>query len=126
MFQQLQRRHTVAAVRQQRALRQIRLEGEAGTGLFGPYVTLPAGTYLARLRFQAGRPASGRARMDVTCSTGQHLLAERQVEAGMIGVAGTCLDLPFGAEREMAALEVRLFCEPGFRAAIEGVEILVG
>ena len=56
----------------------ILLEGAAGTGLFGPYITLPAGTYLARLRFRAGAPARGRARMDVACNTGRHPLAERR------------------------------------------------
>ena len=70
-------------------------------------------------------PASGRARMDVACSTGRHLLAERQIDGGMIGAAGASLDLPFGAERDMETLEVRLFCEEGFQAAIAGVEILV-
>ncbi|WP_431272816.1 hypothetical protein [Dankookia sp. P2] len=103
----------------------ILLEGAAGTGLFGPYITLPAGTYLARLRFRPGAPVGGRARMDVACSTGRHLLAERQVDGGMVGVVGLHLDLPFGAERDMETLEVRLFCEEGFQATIAGVEILV-
>ncbi|MDO9707550.1 class I SAM-dependent methyltransferase [Paracraurococcus lichenis] len=101
----------------------ILLEGRAGTGLYGPYITLPAGTYLARLRFRGGF-AAGRARMDVACRTGSHLLAERQVDLGAIGAEGLSFDLPFGADREMETLEVRLFCEQGFQAAIEHVEIL--
>lgn len=103
----------------------ILLEGAAGTGLFGPYIALPAGTYVARLRFRGGAPASGRARMDVACNTGRHLLAERWIDAGAIGPDGASFALPFGAEREMATLEVRLFCEEGFRAAIDAVEIMV-
>ena len=35
------------------------------------------------------------------------------------------MTLPFGAERDMETLEVRLFCEEGFEAVIEGVDILV-
>ena len=116
------RLNTVAGRREGDA---IRLEGAAGTGLFGPYIALPAGTYLARLRFAAGVPASGRARMDVACSTGRHLLAELQIDGAIIGAAGASLDLPFGSERDMETLEVRLFCEEGFQAAIAGVEILV-
>jgi 2-polyprenyl-3-methyl-5-hydroxy-6-metoxy-1,4-benzoquinol methylase len=103
----------------------ILLEGKAGTGLFGPYVTLPAGTYVARLRFRGGPPASGRARMDVACNIGRHLLAERRIDAGTIGEAGGSFALPFGAERPMEKLEVRLFCDAGFQAAVETMEILV-
>ncbi len=102
----------------------ILLEGRAGTGLFGPYIALPAGTYTARLRFNRDVQTVGRARMDVACSTGRHLLAERWIDAGEIGAASHCLDLPFGAERDMEALEVRLFAEEGFQAAIAAVEIL--
>ena len=63
--------------------------------------------------------------MDVACSTGRHLLAERKIDGAMIGAAGGTLDLSFGAERDMDTLEVRLFSEDGFQAVIAGVEILV-
>lgn len=116
------RLNTVAGRREDGA---IVLEGRPGTGLFGPYITLPAGTYLARLRFREGLPAAGRARMDVACSTGRHLLAERRIDADAIGAEAGCLTLPFGAERDMETLEIRLFCEEGFQAAIEAVEILL-
>ncbi len=115
------RLNTVAGRREGDA---ILLEGRPGTGLFGPYITLPAGTYVARIRLRGG-PPQGRARMDVACNTGRHLLAERRIEAGAGDPEGSCFALPFGAERDMELLEVRLFCEEGFEAAIDRVEILV-
>ncbi|WP_165943392.1 class I SAM-dependent methyltransferase [Roseicella aquatilis] len=102
----------------------ILLDGQAGTGLYGPYITLPAGTYLARLRLRDGGPGLGRASMDVACDTGRHILAERRIEPDLGADADGAYALPFGAAREMPAVEVRLFCEEGFRAAVEAVEIV--
>ena len=103
----------------------ILLDGKAGTGLFGPYITLPAGTYVARLRFRGDAGARGRARMDVASGAGGHILAERRIESGAIGEQGGSFALPFGAERTLERLEVRLFCEDGFQATLDAVEILV-
>lgn len=100
-------------------------DGAAGTGLYGPYVTLMAGTYTARLRLRGGLAPAGLARMDIACDIGRRRLAERPVDAGTIGPEGAVFDLDFGAASDMPQLEVRLFCEAGFRAAIEAVEIFV-
>ena len=115
------RLNTVAGRREGDA---ILLEGAAGTGLFGPYITLPAGTYLARLRFRAGgrpgpRPDGCRLQHGPAPAGGT---ADRWRDAS---ARPAHLDLPFGAERDMETLEVRLFCEEGFQAVIAGVDILV-
>ena len=99
--------------------------GKAGTGLHGPYITLPAGTYTARLRLRSAQGSGGRACMDIACDTGSRRLAELQIDSSVIGPQGCTFDLHFDANTSLQQLEVRLFCEKGFRAVIEGIEIVV-
>jgi SAM-dependent methyltransferase len=102
----------------------IILEGAGGTGIYGPYLPLPRGHWIARLRFRAGVPVSGAAVMDVSAGNGAARLAARPVQAEAVPAEGWVLSLPFIATEDLSGVEVRLFCEPGFRAALEAVEIL--
>jgi hypothetical protein len=98
------------------------LEGQrAGTGLFGPYVDLPAGGYLARIHFAA--PVAGKAVMDVCAEGGARVLARQQVEARTLRDDNTA-ELAFHAADDLRGMEVRLFCDRGFRARIGSVEII--
>jgi hypothetical protein len=100
--------------------------GKAGTGLYGPYITLPAGTYIARIRFRSDQSSGGQARMDIVTNVGMQLLAERIIEGSAISAAGATFALPFTAKQDLVQLEVRLLCEKEFHAIVEAVEILVG
>jgi SAM-dependent methyltransferase len=94
----------------------IRLGGAAGVALYGPYVDLPEGSYIARIAF-AGDALSGRAMMDVSCDAGAKILTSRQIASARDA------ELRFSSETDLTKVEVRLFADNGFRAHISGVEI---
>ncbi|WP_149541156.1 class I SAM-dependent methyltransferase [Siccirubricoccus phaeus] len=96
---------------------------EVGTGLYGPYVTLPPGHYTARIHFAREPYLYGQARMDVAAGIGSQILAHCSIDARALDAAGGPVVLPFGSDQEMPQVEVRLFCEGKFRAVIEAVEI---
>jgi hypothetical protein len=90
--------------------RAIVFNGAHGTGVFGPYTSVPAGGWVARLVFRArGRP-TGRAGLDVSAGGGMETLVQRRVSAEEIVQAGFVIDLPFDAPRDLEGVEVRLFC----------------
>ena len=89
----------------------------AGTGLYGPYIDLPAGRYLARIRFRPGAPRAGHAVADVVCADASQRLAEMEIGHGDV------IELAFSAASEAKGLEIRLFNRGGFTAMIDAVEI---
>ena len=101
----------------------IEFVGVPGTGVFGPYVALPRGRYVARLRFRRGRGLAGSAVMDVSAGNGQAQIARRALDAALMP-DHTAVDLSFEAGEDLAGVEVRLFCAAGFTGALEAVEIL--
>ena len=94
-----------------------------GTALFGPYITLPADHYVARLCFRAGAERRGRATMDVAIDTGAETLAHRVIKAADLSDAHPFVDLEFESIEELRELEVRLFCDQGYTDEIEAIEI---
>jgi ubiquinone/menaquinone biosynthesis C-methylase UbiE len=92
-----------------------------GTGLFGPYVDLPAGSYDAHIFFAADEPLSGEAVMDIAVNCGGKRLAERAIS--FLDKDEGSVQLPFETAGEDRGVEVRLMCEPGFKATVIGVEI---
>jgi len=102
----------------------IVLEGREGTGIYGPYAALPGGNWTARLRFRPGTPVRGRALMDVCAGGGTDRLAEHRVDAEAVSAGQWAVTLPFLANTDLSGVEVRLFCEPGFHATVEGMEIV--
>jgi ubiquinone/menaquinone biosynthesis C-methylase UbiE len=94
-----------------------------GAALYGPYITLPAGRYIAQVYFRTGTPRAGRALMDVAVEVGRRQLAQRTVEAGRLPDHHPVAELEFGSEEELRELEVRLICDCGFTAQIATVEI---
>lgn len=100
------------------------VDAAAGTALFGPYISLPAGRYIARLCFGSAGARRGRAIFDVSAETGARRLAERALDVGNLSSASPIAELVFESSVELHRLEVRLFCERGFTARIEFVEII--
>ena len=94
--------------------------GPAGTALFGPYLALPRGRYVARIGFGGATPVTGRARMDVSADAGHRVVAERDLPAS----GDATVTLPFTLEEAAGAVEVRLFCEADFTGLITSVAIL--
>ncbi|HEX3952476.1 MAG TPA: class I SAM-dependent methyltransferase [Stellaceae bacterium] len=94
-----------------------------GTGMFGPYIALPAHDYLARLHFRAGLPRRGRAVMDISAEGGERPLVQCMVDLAALDNLRPVAELPFVADRDLNGVEVRLFCDQGCTADIEAVEI---
>jgi len=100
----------------------ILLEGGEGTGVFGPYVGLPRGPWVARLRFRTG--VRGGATMDVCAGNGAAPVAARPVRGEALAGEAWVASLPFIAAEDLSGVEVRLFCERGFEGAVEGVDLV--
>ena len=95
----------------------------SGIALFGPYVTLPADRYVARLAFRRGSPSFGQGLMDVVVDAGRRQLAAHPFRVDELSQDLRVVELPFESSDELSLLEVRLFCEEGFSAVIDHVEI---
>jgi SAM-dependent methyltransferase len=97
----------------------IALDGsKAGTAIYGPYVEMPPGKYVARLGFRAGAARRGTAKLDVCFDGGRKRLAERRVRDD------EAAELNFTLREDASDLEIRLFVERGFIGQIEFVEIV--
>jgi SAM-dependent methyltransferase len=96
---------------------------QKGTGLFGPYVDLPAGRYVARLALRPHTVLRGRATIDVVCDTGNTRLADARIDAHERGEQYESPTIIFGSDAPMAGVEVRLMCDAGFSATVESMEI---
>jgi hypothetical protein len=97
--------------------------GAEGTGLHGPYMHLPSGRYVARLRFRAGWAAGGTAVLDVSADNGETRIGSQPFEGARLAASGMAVELPFEAASDLSGVEVRLFCRPGFTGALESAEI---
>jgi SAM-dependent methyltransferase len=101
----------------------VELLGAEGTGLHGPYIPLPSGRYIARLRFRAGWACGGTAVLDVSADNGETRIGSQPFESAGLVASGMVVELPFEAASDLSGVEVRLFCRPGFTGAIEAAEI---
>ena len=110
------RLQTQTGIRQDNGL--VFTRAVAGTGLFGPYLDLPAGAYVARIHFRAGAPRAGEATLDICCESGARRLAEVRLGSGEVA------EIAFSTATDVSGVEVRLFNRKGFTAIIEEVEIL--
>jgi ubiquinone/menaquinone biosynthesis C-methylase UbiE len=103
---------------------QFVFNGRPGTGIFGPYVALPAGRYTARMKFAAGTQCEGMATVDVACRAGQMRLALKSFKASEFVDDEKTVQLSFMLPEDVADLEVRLFCEDGFKASFSLLQII--
>jgi hypothetical protein len=100
-------------------------DAAAGAVLFGPYIDLPADNYVARVHFSPGAPRRGNAVMDVVVDDGTRQVAQRPIDAAALADDRPVAELAFAASEKLRRLEVRLFCDGGFSAQIDAVEIAV-
>ena len=89
-----------------------------GTAVYGPYTSLPAGDYLARIGFRSGTPRKGAAEMDVSIDLGKRKLATRMLSER------DPAEIRFSLDADADGLEVRLLAKRGFAAEIEFVEFV--
>ncbi len=101
----------------------IELLGAEGAGAYGPYIALPRGRYVARLRFRAGWAPGGAAVLDVSADHGETRIASLPLEGASLPGFGMAVELPFEAAADLSGVEVRLICRAGFTGALEAVEI---
>lgn len=97
----------------------IKARSATGAILFGPYVDLPAGECTARIIFSG--PREGRARIDISASSGQEVLASNDVD--LAGLDGAALELTATLAEARSGCEVRLFSEGALSADIAALEI---
>ncbi len=100
----------------------IRLDGEPGVGVFGPYVDLEAGGCTARVLFDGS--SKGRARVELCTEAGALVVASRTLD--LAALAGGAAELRTVLQAPLTMCEVRLFCERGVHATISAVEIRAG
>ena len=95
----------------------LTLDGrEAGTAVYGPYIDLPAGDYVARIGFHPDAARRGSAVMDVAGDGGRTRFAERCLRDN--DPAELRVTLP----AQSNGVEIRLFADRGFVAQIDYLE----
>jgi SAM-dependent methyltransferase len=106
--------------------RAIVFDGKPGTGVFGPYASVPAGRWVARLIFRSRSTPAGKAKMDVSAGGGAETLVRRSATAAEIASSGYLIELPFDTPKDLDGVEVRLFCEkPGLMGrGFQGPELV--
>jgi hypothetical protein len=100
----------------------LRVEAESGCGLYGPYVDLPAGPCVARIRFRG--PRRGYALVDLAAEVGEKILAARVVDLNSL--VGDVAEIAAIVPTPLSNCEVRLFCRADVRVEIAAVEIESG
>jgi hypothetical protein len=94
-------------------------KAKSGTALYGPYIDLLPGHYVARIRFDPRANFSGRAHCNVCCDGGMHSIASMTLDAA---VHPREIELKFSAPTKLPQVEVRIFCEHNFTATVSYVE----
>jgi len=94
-----------------------------GCGLFGPYVDLPIGAYIGRIRFAPGTPLAGSVEFNISAEGGAVVIARRRYDLGESGRPQDGLTLEFLLAAPANGCELRLFCDAGVSATIDRVEI---
>ncbi len=94
--------------------------GQAGTLLYGPYLDLLPGNYIARIRFHPEMPFTGRAHCDVAANSGN--LSVVSFELNTNQHSGRVVELRFSTAQKLVQAEIRIFCPAEFSATIIGVE----
>ncbi len=93
-------------------------------GFYGPYATLPAGKWRARIRLKRGGEMSGRATVDVCTGRGQQVLVSREVDIFKLPANTVALELDFHLPQAASLVEARMFCETPCTVGIEAIEFV--
>ena len=97
--------------------------GVEGFGLYGPYIDLAPGRYLARIEFRWDRPLEGDATIDVCCEQVALILGVRHITSSTIVAEGMTAEVPFAVASPAREVEIRLACSAG-RCVWSGAESL--
>lgn len=99
---------------------QIRLNGERGWGLYGPYVPLAPGFYEMTINF-SDSPLKGRAAMDIAGGNSTQSFVNRFIYGGNCGNGKATLRVTL--PRDTIKVEVRLYCDEDFSGSIHSIKI---
>ena len=97
--------------------------GDRGVGLYGPYVRLPAGEYIASYEFDRCSTVTGTAHFHVYAAFGTLTLAALAKTYDQTETPERGVNLPFSLTTAIADVELGVFCEAGFFARLLGVSI---
>ena len=96
--------------------------GSAGYLVYGPYISLPVGKYVARLSFSDSNNLVGNGRIDVVCSGGEIVLSVKEIHFKNIKVSREAL-IGFEITKREFDVEIRLYCYKDAIAQICSIEI---
>ncbi|EGG76371.1 glycosyl transferase group 1 [Gluconacetobacter sp. SXCC-1] len=99
----------------------LRVTGQKGCALFGPYIDLPAGHYTVTV-ILSGK-TSGRVRMDISADQGNRVIAARDFNLSTTWKRKLvlCADVA----EDISLFEVRLFTDTGARLDIAAIRITI-
>ncbi|MBV8910348.1 MAG: FkbM family methyltransferase [Gammaproteobacteria bacterium] len=96
-----------------------------GTALYGPYVSLGAGDYVATVYFDAEGSLTGDVLMDI-CASGAGRIVSAKFDLEEVAQRSRNVGLRFSLAQGVTALEIRLFCLKHVSATITAVELTRG
>lgn len=85
-----------------------------GFAVFGPYIPLSPGRFVAGLWLDGNADAAGQATMDICVKSGTKILSSRSVAMAELEPGVPCLELAFTLDAFYEDVEVRLANEEGF------------
>jgi FkbM family methyltransferase len=94
----------------------------AGAAVYGPYITLDPGDYVASVYFDHQKMLTGSATMDVFAG-GTRAIKSALFDLGKVSASGNKIELEFSIDQKKSRLEIRLFCANQVTATITGVEL---
>jgi FkbM family methyltransferase len=93
-----------------------------GTVLYGPYINLGPGEYLAAVTFDTDETLAGSVLMDV-CTGGSARIASARCDLRKVAKGGGRAELRFALEQSVTGLEIRVFCVKNVSATVHAVEL---
>jgi hypothetical protein len=97
----------------------IKIGGQRGCGLFGPYVELGIGRHVAAIQLVG--PRRGWVNLNISAECGETTLAERLIDLSTIN--GDILDISADLSRPFANCEVRVSCREDAELTIRSVTL---
>ncbi len=91
---------------------------------FGPYATLPAGHWLARIHFQPTAKPCGTATVDVCTDQGQRIFNSREIDISTLKPSQSVLQLDFHLPQVTNLVETRMFCHTPCTIGVDAIEFV--
>src|SRR5579863_7027569 len=95
---------------------------DKGVALYGPYISLDPGDYVASLCFDHQKKLAGSVMMDVYTG-GASAIASARFDLRKVSTGAKKVELKFSLDQRVTRLEIRLFCVKQVSATISGVEL---